>query len=125
MSEEEHQQQDGVSVHAGFPNPATDQSLHTLDFNKLLIQHTSSTYMFRVHGNAWEDAGVFDNDIAVIDRALDPRQNDVILWWDENHGEFAISQYSALPKNSTCWGVVTTTIHQFRKNGLGKAHGKK
>lgn len=106
---------EGVSVHTGFPNPATDQSLHTLDFNQLLIEHTASTYMFRVRGNEWEGAGVFDNDIAVVDRALDPKKNDVVLWWDEAAGEFAISRYSAAPKEGSCWGVVTATIHQFRK----------
>ena len=108
---------DGVSVHAGFPNPATDQRLHTLDFNQLLVQHTASTYMFRVRGNEWEGAGVFDGDIAVVDRALDPRKNDVVLWWDDEQGEFAIAIYSHVPKNGSLWGVITATIHQFRKTG--------
>lgn len=106
--------QDGVSIHAGFPNPAADKSLHTLDFNQLLIQHTASTYMFRVRGNQWEAAGVFDNDIAVVDRALDPRKIDTVIWWNEQAGEFAISKYSAMPKAGHLWGVVTSTIHQFR-----------
>jgi SOS-response transcriptional repressor LexA len=105
---------DGVSVHAGFPNPATDRSLLTLDFNQLLIQHTVSTYMFRIRGNEWEGEGVFDNDIAVVDRALDPRKNDVVIWWHEGEGEFAVSRYSAMPKEASCWGVLTATIHQFR-----------
>lgn len=113
----EDQTSDGVSVHSGFPNPATDKSLHSLDFNQLLIEHTASTYMFRVRGNEWEGAGVFDNDIAVVDRALDPRKNDVVLWWDEARGEFAISKYSAMPKTGSCWGVVTATIHQFVRFG--------
>ena len=110
----EEQHQEGVSVHTGFPNPATDQSLHTLDFNQLLVQHTASTYMFRVQGSEWEGAGVFDNDIAIIDRALDPRKADVVLWWDETTSEFAISTYAKMPKTAAFWGVITATIHQFR-----------
>ena len=105
---------EGVSVHTGFPNPATDQRLHTLDFNKLLIEHTASTYMFRVRGNEWEASGVFDNDIAIIDRSLDPRKADVVLWWNEPKGEFAISPYGAMPPTATLWGVITATVHQFR-----------
>lgn len=105
---------DGVSVHTGFPNPAVDQRLQTLDFNKLLVQHAASTYMFRVRGNEWEGVGVFDNDIAVVDRALDPRKTDVVIWWDEPAGEFAISKFTDMPKNAALWGVVTATIHQFR-----------
>ena len=107
----------GVSVHTGFPNPATDKRLHTLDFNQLLIQHMVSTFMFRVRGNEWEDAGVFDDDIAVVDRALDPRKTDVVIWWKESVGEFAISKQTDMPKGASLWGVVTATIHQFRKAG--------
>ena len=112
----DNQPAQGVSIHTGFPNPATDRSLHTLDFNRLLIQHTASTYMFRVRGNEWEGAGVFDGDIAVVDRAANPRKTDVVLWWDDASGEFAISKYTAMPKQASLWGVITATIHQFRKN---------
>ncbi len=106
---------EGISIHAGFPNPATDQRLLALDFNRLLVQNSASTYMFRVHGDNWEGAGVFDGNIAVVDRALDPRKNDVVIWWDEPTGEFAISKFSAMPKGARLWGVVTATINQFRK----------
>jgi hypothetical protein len=111
---------DGVSVHTGFPNPATDKRLHTLDFNQLLIAHTASTFMFRVRGNDWEGEGVFDGDIAVVDRALDPRKADVVIWWQETTGEFAISRYAYIPTAANVWGVVTATIHQFRKRSQEK-----
>lgn len=111
MTREQH----GVSVHTGFPNPATDKSLQTLDFNQLLVRHAASTYMFRVQGSEWEDAGIFSGDIAVVDRALSPSKTDVVLWWDEAGGEFAISKHAAMPKQATVWGVVTATVHQFRK----------
>lgn len=111
---QEEKQPDGVSVHTGFPNPAVDQRLQTLDLNKLLIQHAASTYMFRVRGNEWEGAGVFDGDIAIVDRALDPRKTDVVIWWDETAGEFAISKFTDIPKTAALWGVITATIHQFR-----------
>jgi SOS-response transcriptional repressor LexA len=105
---------DGVSVHAGFPNPAADKNLQTLDFNRLLVQHGSSTFMFRVRGNEWEGVGVFDGDIAVVDRALDPRKADVVIWWDEVRGEFVIGTYRAKPTEALQWGVVTFTIHSLR-----------
>ncbi len=110
----ESRQPDGVSVHTGFPNPAIDGRLSGLDFNKLLITHAASTYMFRLRGNEWEGAGIFDGDIAVVDRALDPRKTDVVLWWDDHSGEFAISKLSDMPSEATCWGVITATIHQLR-----------
>lgn len=113
---EDEQAQDGVSVHTGFPNPATDKRLQTLDFNKLLVRHAVSTYMFRLRGHEWEGAGVLDGDIAIVDRALDPKKTDVVLWWDEQAGEFSISKYTDMPKTAAVWGVITATIHQFRKD---------
>ena len=116
QTKEERPQQEGMSIHTGFPNPAIDQRLQTLDFNKLLVRHSASTYMFRVRGNEWERVGVFDGDIAIVDRALDPRKADVVLWWDEAKGEFSISKYTGMPKQAACWGVITSIIHQFRKD---------
>ena len=113
MAEEE--KPTGVSVHTGFPNPAADKRLTGLDLNQLLIKHAGSTYMFRLRGNEWEGAGVFDGDIAIVDRNLDPRKADVVLWWDEPKGEFSISKLSDMPAGAACWGVITATIHQFRQ----------
>jgi DNA polymerase V len=110
-------QPDGVSVHTGFPNPAADTSLHGLDLNKLLIRNSAATYMFRVRGSEWEGAGVFDGDIAVVDRALTPRGRDVVLWWHGERGEFAIGHYKTIPKDAQVWGVITATVHQFRPAG--------
>lgn len=110
--------QDGVSIHTGFPNPAVDQRLQPLDFNKLLIENSVSTYMFRVRGNDWERAGVFDGDIAVVDRALNAKSNDVVVWWRDD--EFAISRRGDMPSGAAMWGVITATIHQFRHKKLPK-----
>lgn len=112
----EDKPQDGISIHTGFPNPAADARLQTLDFNRLLIRYAASTFMFRVRGNEWEAAGVFDGDIAVVDRALDPRKTDTVLWWNEPKGEFSISKYPGMPAEATLWGTLTATIHQFRKD---------
>jgi SOS-response transcriptional repressor LexA len=111
----EEPQPDGVSVHTGFPNPATDTSLRSLDLNQLLIQHSASTYFFRVRGDQWQNSGVFDGDIAIVDRSLDPRKNDTVIWWDEQQDTFVISLYRAMPASATFWGVITSSIHQFRK----------
>jgi len=107
--------QEGVSIHAGFPNPATDTSVRGLDLHQLLVQNPVSTYLFRVRGNQWEGAGVFDGDVAIVDRALHPRPSDTVLWWDGAAGEFAISTQKRMPPDAACWGVVTASIHEFRK----------
>lgn len=110
MSEDEHE---GVSIHAGFPNPAADKNLISLDLNQLLVRRATSTFLFRVRGEASKDYGIFDGDVAVVDRALDPRKTDLVIWWNDD--AFRITHYGEVDSGSTVWGVVTSTIHQFRK----------
>ena len=114
-NEDSMREQQGVSVHTGFPNPATDASLRSLDLNQLLINHSASTYFFRVEGNNWEPSGVFDGDIAIVDRALGPRKTDIVIWWDQHTEHFNISACKLVPEGATVWGIITSTIHQFRR----------
>jgi DNA polymerase V len=103
---------DGVSIHAGFPNPALDGSLDSLDLNRLLIKHTAGTYFMRISGNDWQSSGIFAGDIIIVDRVVNAQPNDLIVWWQ---GEsFVVSLPSRLPKGTPHWGVVTTTIHPYR-----------
>lgn len=103
---------DGVSVHAGFPNPAADQRLRGLDLNQLLIERPSSTFVFRIRGEEGTTQGIFDGDVAVVDRALSPRSTDYILWHDGEH--FKLSRPSRIADGATAWGVITAVIHQYR-----------
>lgn len=111
--QEEHDES-GVSIHAGFPNPAADKSLGNLDLHQLLVPRPASTFLFRISGSQWQELGIFDGDIAVIDRALDAHSNDTIVWWSEEVGEFSLSHRTHIPEHASLWGVVTAVIHQFR-----------
>ncbi len=103
----------GVSEHPGFPNPATDRSIQTLDFNKLLVQHSAATYLMRINGNSWRSIGILDGDIVVVDRALAFGLNDLVVWWQGD--SFTISHANEVPDDTETWGVVTATIHRFKK----------
>lgn len=103
----------GVSVHSGFPNAAADTSVQPLDINKLLIKNRISTYLMRIAGNQWQEVGIFDGDIAVIDRALAPQANDLVIWVHDD--AFAISSRRAVTEGREVWGVVTAIIHQYRE----------
>jgi DNA polymerase V len=104
----------GVSVHTGFPNPATDAARRNgLNLSQLLIQNSASTFMMRIAGGNWQYLGIFNDDIILIDRSLGPRHNDLVVWW--NDGDFAISEFARMQPGATVWGVVTATIHEFRK----------
>lgn len=109
-------QRDGVSIHSGFPNPALDRhSEHAplaLDINRLLVQRPASTFLFRITGHQWADQGIYDGDIAVIDRALQAGPQDLILAWQAN-GSTILKQRQLTPEDQP-WGVVTAIIHQYR-----------
>jgi DNA polymerase V len=106
---------DGVSVHTGFPNPALEHrgdKQMSLDLNKLLVQRPSSTYMFKVAGHSWTDQGIYDGDIAVIDRAPMARPSDLIVAW-RNDSPVVLRQHQLNPDDKP-WGVVMSIIHQYR-----------
>lgn len=103
-------QVDGVSVHAGFPNPAADGDiLANPDFNRLLVRHPIATYCMRVAGSSGERFGINKDDIVVIDRALSPKPADLVVWWDEG---FVLGKK---PADTPIWGVVTSVIHCYRQ----------
>jgi hypothetical protein len=106
--------EDGVSVHAGFPNPAADHRLRGLDLNQLLIARPSSTFMFRIRDEEGITQGIFDGDIAVVDRAATVRSSDFVLWHDGK--DFKLSRPSRVQEGGTTWGVITAVIHQYRQN---------
>lgn len=106
----------GVSIHTGFPNPATDIDRQAgLNLNRLLIHNSASTFMMRIAGNDWHYFGIFNDDLAIIDRALTPQHTDLVVWWLD--GDFSISEFARMRPEATVWGVVTSVIHEFRKAG--------
>lgn len=101
-----------ITEHTGFPNPATDQTLASLDISSLLIKHPASTFFMQIEGHGWERYGIFNNDTVIIDRSLTPQGQDLVIFWDE--ASFRIERFSRIHNNYTLWGVVISTIHRYR-----------
>ena len=66
-------------VRAGFPSPAEDLGARRIDLTEVLITHPQATYFLRARGQSMIEAGIFDNDILVVDRAVKPRHNHVVV----------------------------------------------
>lgn len=66
-------------ISAGFPSPAEDHVESSLDLAELLITNPPATFYLRVSGESMIDAGIFDNDILVVDRSLDAKHGDIIV----------------------------------------------
>ena len=68
-----------TKVSAGFPSPAEDYMDRALDLNEHLIKHPSATFYCRVSGESMQNAGIFDGDLLIVDRAVQAVQDDVVL----------------------------------------------
>ena len=59
------------AIKAGFPSPA-EEVREKLDLVKLLVQHSASTFFFRIDGVSMVDADMDEGDIIIVDRAVEP-----------------------------------------------------
>lgn len=72
-----------ASVMAGFPSPADDYVHDTLDFNRDYIRHPEASFYGDVEGDSMKEAGIFDGDKVIIDRAVEPHHGSIVIaWWD-------------------------------------------
>ena len=104
----------GVTEHTGFPNPATDSYINALDITDQLVRHPAATFFMNVSGSNWENMGIFAGDIAIIDRALQPKKTDTIIYWEPNIEGFMMKKFSHVSRDASVWGVVTNIIHKMR-----------
>lgn len=86
-------------ISAGFPSPAQDFIDLSIDLNKELIKHPSSTFYGRVRGNSMQDAGISDGDLLIIDKSLAPKNGKIAVCFID--GEFTVKRIK-VDKN-TCW----------------------
>ena len=75
-------------IKAGFPSPADDYMVDSLDFNRDMIRHPEATFYGKVEGDSMMEVGICDGDIAVIDRSIEANSGDVVVGC--LNGEFTI-----------------------------------
>ncbi|MBC7499292.1 MAG: translesion error-prone DNA polymerase V autoproteolytic subunit [Herminiimonas sp.] len=66
-------------VSAGFPSPAEDYLEKGLDLNTYLVRNRTATFYFRVQGDSMTGARIFDGDMLVVDRSIQPRHGHIVL----------------------------------------------
>jgi len=118
---------------AGFPSPAADERVSRVDLNAELIRHEEATMLVSVKGDSMRDAGIFDGNVLLVDKALNAEHGDIVVAvLDE---ELTVKRLyrkdgvvKLLPENPDfpeivpaegqelrIWGVVTATIRRFRR----------
>lgn len=122
-------QQDVKTANAnGFGAAADDYMERGIDLNEQLIRNKPATFFFRMKGDALKDAGIFDNDVLVVDRSLKLASGKIIV--AVLNGELMVRRYHKnfssvflIPENDrykainlgeftdfTLWGVVFAVI---------------
>ena len=119
-------------ISCDFPSPADDYHESELDMNELVIAHPEATFYVRVSGDSMEGAGICEGDVLVVDRALDARENAIIVALVNDEctvkGLFTIGDTLFLmPENPLydplhiteemefrVWGIATYVIHKLR-----------
>ncbi|GAB2648438.1 translesion error-prone DNA polymerase V autoproteolytic subunit [Emticicia sediminis] len=125
-----------AGVSAGFPSPAEDFLEETIDLNKEVIKNPSATFYAKVKGVSMIDAGIYPEDILVIDKSLNVEDEDIVVSYID--GEFVLKRIKVdkstgkvflLPENHhyqpieiteenhfLVWGVVTYIFKKARRN---------
>ncbi len=119
-------------LNAHFPSPAEEWAERRVDLNDLLLLHPITSFYARVTGNSMSNAGIQDGDIVIVDRALDPWDNCIVVA-RLNH-EFTIKRLRMIDGSMRLqsehpdahppilitsqtdfhlWGVVVCVIHPF------------
>jgi len=120
----------GTRVPAGFPSPSTDYLEGILDLNLHLVKHPASTFFIRVEGYSMVGAGIFPDDLLIVDRAVDPSNNKIIVAIYDNEltlKRLMIEEDAYILRSENpdfpdikldreldfyVWGVVTYVIHK-------------
>jgi DNA polymerase V len=120
-----------AGIAAGFPSPAMDFIDLTIDMNRHLVKHPSATFYGRVQGHSMKDVGIFDGDLLVSDKSLEPKNDKIAVCYLD--GEFTVKRIKVekgsvwlIPANTDfqpiqvtedndflIWGIVTHVIKAF------------
>ena len=121
------------TISAGFPSPAEDYIELGIDLNKYLIKNPISTFFLRVSGNSMNNAGIYNNDLLIIDRSINPNPGNIVVALLD--GEFTLKRlikeknnyYLKADKENypainlyeyvdiQIWGVAIYSIHELQK----------
>ena len=121
-------------IPAGFPSPAQDHLDQKLSLDELLDIDAPHTYLVRVIGDSMIGAGIYDDDILVVSKAIPAQHGDIVI--AELNGETFVKrltrqglQYVLCSENPKypprfimegdellVWGVVTANIRRHRSH---------
>lgn len=139
------QQQVHTANATGFGAAADDYMERGIDLNEQLIINKPATFFMRVSGSSMVNAGIYDDDIVIVDKSIKPQNGKIVIAIVD--GELLIRRYERtmnklrlIPETnklspveigefSDCkiWGVVTcvirlidSSLQHFKNNSAHK-----
>jgi SOS-response transcriptional repressor LexA len=91
----------------GFGSPAENYVQNRLDLNRLIPKDIITTYYFKYEGAT--KYGAKTGDILVVDKSLNPSQDDLVLIKEDN---IILEKFNS---QTNVWGVVTWVLSQIKK----------
>lgn len=113
-----------------FPSSSDDVPVERLDLGSYLVQNPASTFFVKVAGESMIGAGIFPDDLLIVDRSIKATNGDVVVV--SHDGEFTVKRLfislkkiELRPENKkfptisfkdeselNIWGVVKNVIHR-------------
>ncbi len=117
-------------VPAGFPAPTPDAKDMPLNVHDYVVKNPSATYFVRVTGYSMVGAGIYPDDILVVDKSIEVRHGHIVVAAID--GEMTVkrlfrkdNKIMLMPENNRfqpllvhdgqeldIWGVVTFVVHR-------------
>ena len=117
-------------IQAGLPSGIDDTPAERLDLGAYLVQNPASTFFVKVAGESMIGAGIFPDDLLIVDRSIRASNGDVVVVSVD--GEFTVKRLfisqkkiELRPENKkfesvsfndeselNIWGVVKNVIHR-------------
>ncbi len=67
------------TIQAGFPSLADDYLEDAISLDDICITNAASTFLGRVKGQSLKDICIYEGDIVVIDKSLQPEHRDLVI----------------------------------------------
>lgn len=113
--------QTGIS--AGFPSPADDFKEFKISLDKTLVKNKEATFYAKVSGQSMVGAGIDDGDLLVVDKSLDPKNNNIAVCFID--GEFTVKRLKVSgsdvylqPENPSFKAIKVTDESNFQVWGI-------
>ena len=66
-------------VEAGWPSPAEEELLDTMNLDEYMIENKAATYLLRVKGDSMIDAGILEGDLVIVERTNTPKVGKIVI----------------------------------------------